>query len=740
MKTKYKWILASALILIFAVTGCSNFIGGGGADETLLIISLQPDQSRTVLPSPVDIEDIDYYVLRLSREGYDDIEETLVSFAEPVEIPGIAIGEWQLVIEAYLEGQSGPSFGGQEFVEINLGTNSVKMSLLPLREAVGELDIVVEWPSELVDNVSVFRANSIGDLPGQIMDPEDFDYELSVAGDPGIGRLTIQLGDEPSGSFIATVRLYKNSEVVAEIIEVVRIYDHQLSQAYIQLESSDLSQPPSAPMNVQAAPIRDQDFYLEGIELTWQDSASTETGYRVYRSLNGAAWDPIAGALDANSESYVDELIDLMLGSGTTIQYRVESFNSFGSSDEVPSDQLDFYILTFDANGGFGGQGSIETRLVSAGEGFMLPNDIFSRGVYFFDGWAVEAEAETYDYDFGESYTMPANDIDFFAFWTAPLLIPDAYNERIVLLRDISGADRQVIDAAQLDWTGGFHPTDVEIDAQGRIYAAVSTVQNYPGEYTTALAEYSDSEIIRLLDADSTTYEVMYSKAYSDIFAITMDPAGEYLYFGDVDGYLQLNRLRTSDGDVTTINTYMYDSLRGIAYAESGGNTYLFAAEKSDLYRFDITTFVDEPDVISESQGGDLFSFDNMFGDIAWIGSALQVIATPNPGVGGTHNIDPLLLTLDINLELQSSVGSKGDPDIDGQGFFLFPQRFVGVYKNEDIYVTDGGGFVLDGFPVDQDPGHLIRLRHEEDAVTEWETYADSEAFGFEGYNLYITS
>lgn len=745
MKTRNKWILAGALILIFAVSGCSNLIGGGGTAETNLKINLQTDQSRTVLPSPVEIEDIDHYVLRLSREGYEDIEEIVQDFNDPVEISGIVIGEWQVVIEAFLEGQSGPSFGGQEFVEINLGSNSVNINLLPLREAVGELDIIVEWPSELVDNVSVFRADSIGALPGLIMDPEDFDYELSVAGDPGIGRLTIQLGDEPSGTFIATIRLYKNTAVVAEIIEVVRIYDYQLSQAYIQLEPSDLSQPPSAPANLQAVPLRDSGFNLDGIELSWQDTASTETGFRVYRSIDGAAWDQITGPLDANTESHVDELIDLLLGSGSTIQYRVESFNSFGSSDEVQSDQLDFFMLNFDANGGFGGQGSIESRLVSAGENFMLPDDIFSRGVYFFDGWAAEAEAESYDYDFGENYSMPANDIDFYAFWTAPLLIPDAYNERIVLLRDMSGADRQVIDAAQLGWTGGFHPTDVEIDTQGRIYLAVSRFldPNYPDQWSTYLPQYSESEIIRLADANSSTYDTMYSwisgQSYTDLFAISMDPAGEYLYFGDVDGDLYLHRLRTSDDNLISISTQVSFTPRGIAYAESGGAEYLFASSEKYLYRFTITSFENNPLTGSEYLTELSLSTDFLLGDLAWFGSGLQIIGMPDPLAPFTHLIAPHLLTLNINMQLQSAIGSKGDPDLDGQGNFLFPQRFVGVYKNEDIYVTDGGGFVLDG-PHDQDPGYLIRLRHEEDAVLEWDTYADSEAFGFEGYNLYISS
>jgi len=81
-------------------------------------------------------------------------------------------------------------------------------------------------------------------------------------------------------------------------------------------------QTPIAPTNLVATAVSPTE-----IDLTWQDNATNEQGYRVERSLNGTDFGEIA-TLGPNVHSYNDQ----GLTPDTTYFYRVVAFNNFGNS------------------------------------------------------------------------------------------------------------------------------------------------------------------------------------------------------------------------------------------------------------------------------------------------------------------------------------------------------------------------------------------------------------------------
>ena len=83
----------------------------------------------------------------------------------------------------------------------------------------------------------------------------------------------------------------------------------------------------AAPSNLQAA------VTTGGIELSWTDNATNETGYRVQRSGDGLEWSLLADDLAADTTSFVDSGIL----PGETWFYRVQAFNAEASSTSAPA-------------------------------------------------------------------------------------------------------------------------------------------------------------------------------------------------------------------------------------------------------------------------------------------------------------------------------------------------------------------------------------------------------------------
>ncbi len=93
---------------------------------------------------------------------------------------------------------------------------------------------------------------------------------------------------------------------------------------YFEVTGVGAGLPPGAPSGLVAAPTSSSE-----IGLSWSDGSSSEDGFELQRSPDGASWSTIAGSLAANSTSFTDG----GLQPDTEYRYRIRAFNSSGSSD-----------------------------------------------------------------------------------------------------------------------------------------------------------------------------------------------------------------------------------------------------------------------------------------------------------------------------------------------------------------------------------------------------------------------
>jgi len=116
---------------------------------------------------------------------------------------------------------------------------------------------------------------------------------------------------------------------------------------------------PAAPSNLAATPAGPN-----RIDLTWDDNATDETGYRVERSPDGAgSWVDVSGTLPADADAYSDT----GLVCETEYFYRAVAFNAAG--DSPPSNAASATTDACPAPGGnrIGGTGAVRKPPRSAG-------------------------------------------------------------------------------------------------------------------------------------------------------------------------------------------------------------------------------------------------------------------------------------------------------------------------------------------------------------------------------------
>lgn len=141
---------------------------------------------------------------------------------------------------------------------------------------------------------------------------------------------------------------------------------------------------PAAPQNLAAAAVTSS-----AIRLTWQDAATTETGFRVERRLAEGDFSQVA-ELPANTTEWLDD----GLAVSTAYEYRVRAFNVAGPSDYSPvaaatTEPADLIKVNFQP------AGSATYFNYRADTGLVYGN----RGSGLSFGWNADNSAQTRDRD-----------------------------------------------------------------------------------------------------------------------------------------------------------------------------------------------------------------------------------------------------------------------------------------------------------------------------------------------------
>ena len=228
------------------------------------------------------------------------------------------------------------------------------------------------------------------------------------------------------------------------------------------------------------------------------------------------------------------------------------------------------------------------------------------------------------------------------------IVIPDYMNNRVVQIRDISGAGWSELTGADLSSVGTLQPYDVDFDNQGRIY----------------IANFNSGEpyIIRIDDITGTNEAIVVSES-SRITALAIDRTRDYIYC-IVNG----STLRRSDltgGSAVTLDTSGLSNMRGVAIDEQG---WVYVAYDKNVKC--LNTGAD----YTVTGGGTLYAWDVLVKD------SFVYLA----------NNDQNATTRDIVLKLTRGLGLLSElKDKPGGGdSFYGPHRFVAVL-NKKLYIVD---------------------------------------------------
>jgi hypothetical protein len=101
----------------------------------------------------------------------------------------------------------------------------------------------------------------------------------------------------------------------------VRSYNVAGNSAFAGPASVTIVNLPAAPTGLAAVKST-----ATTVTVTWTDNATNETGYQVYRSANGGAYN-LRATLGANAVSYIDQV-----SAGNTYSYQVRAYNISGYS------------------------------------------------------------------------------------------------------------------------------------------------------------------------------------------------------------------------------------------------------------------------------------------------------------------------------------------------------------------------------------------------------------------------
>lgn len=388
-----------------------------GADAAYGSLRINDQRARTVLPSPVLPENLEYTIGLVSSEHGEMVSGPHAYDSGGFFVEEIPVGTWNVYVTAAAVGGGPTIFSGSALgVVIAAGDeNSIHISLTPTQEGSGTLDLEVSWPAALVDSHEIQWRTERGAEP---LVEADWPFTALAfeAGDRI--ELSIQAAELDSGTYFLRV-LLKNSEgvLVATVTEIVVIYDEQESSKLIALEERHISKPPAAAEMLNVEPDRDPASHvLNGINLSWIRGSHTETGFRIYRSINAGEMVLLDETIPGDAVSWTDTAVGGLI-SGDTLVYELIAYNSFGSAPADTSAATTLYSLSFNDNGASSGGAALpDPILYFDSESVVIPEmSALLRGPELageHDGSGISQRLEGWSYDNGVTIMNEGDELE----------------------------------------------------------------------------------------------------------------------------------------------------------------------------------------------------------------------------------------------------------------------------------------------------------------------------------------
>jgi len=271
------------------------------------------------------------------------------------------------------------------------------------------------------------------------------------------------------------------------------------------------------------------------------------------------------------------------------------------------------------------------------------------------------------------------------------LIIPDAKNNRIVQIDDMTGAGWKVLTWSDLGFSNAyeFEPYDIDFDSGGRIYIA-----NYA--HTGA-----NKGVFRIDDIDDTGYDLIVGE--KDVAAMSIDRTNGYIYYSE--GWNPVNRKTLEplgSEESFTIPSIGNFATNGMS-ADQNGAVFIANVTDKNIIKYD-------PSKPEGSRVIETYSYTGLSSPWGVLvkGNYLYVADTY---VSETNNSPIVRFNIDSPAQYTryGSFGATGSP-----GIFYGPHVFAAIL-NKKLYITDDDGF---------DSSKLVAI----DDITGsgWETYGSA--------------
>ncbi len=240
------------------------------------------------------------------------------------------------------------------------------------------------------------------------------------------------------------------------------------------------------------------------------------------------------------------------------------------------------------------------------------------------------------------------------------IVIPDALNNRIVQISDMTGAGW--IEKGSTDFGGSFMPYDIDFDDQGRIYIANDAAESLVGGVIRIddIASVSPTGFVNV-DAGTTAN------------TLAVDRVNGYVYY--TPGYSPLYRKNIHSATIDTDTPESFDLLLEPEVAGNFNTTGI--AVDAEGYVYIINTY-----------GNNVLKYDPRLPVTSRVVASANIEVPWDVAVkGGTVLVsDPGATSIDI-LDLNlSSIGTYSDPD---PALMFKPERFLGASDLPGIYLIE---------------------------------------------------